>query len=155
MKAGDQVLYVPHEIHARTPDHRGRLPWAIGVRGRRDDGVKRVQGEELNRRLHQVKKNKSSLDKEGLVLMHPVQLWRATVRAVSADGKTADLDILSPTGFVTLHDDGVEIDPTGKKAHSCHEVPKAQPANIAASAADVPAFEPVEVGGESETVETE
>jgi hypothetical protein len=121
MNIGDQVRYIPGNIHAFSRGPGGEYPWVIGKKvfrpaanGRLLEEIVELNESELLQCLDEIRRNPNP--PRNLVLLRPKASWPATVRGVREDSVDLDISI----GAFTLHYDRVPIDSAGKLAHSCH-----------------------------------
>ena len=125
IKIGDKVMYVPDYCFATTPDAEGNFPWVVGrkVPGRRgEDTTEELSDKELRHRLTKVRKDRTPFGRAGLELLRPKKLWEGVVTAVRDNGKF-NVRIEGTRPGIVLEQCNVEVDPTGKKPHTIHEVP--------------------------------
>lgn len=137
IKPGDRVDYVPHPCHALQKDSlTGDHPWVLGVRHTRNrlvqgraevyEEIEELQDKRVEEYLGYLKRHPSpDEERKNLVLVRPNACWPAVVRAVNGDG-TANLDVRSHQGGVTLHYDRVPLDPAGTAAHTFHPASRAE-----------------------------
>lgn len=112
MKVGDKVNYVPDMCHALTS---WPMPWAVGRKDRKGK-VEELTGPELERAIVDLKRKKTTLDKEGLVLLRPTTTWPAVITAIN--GSEVSIDVDQPFTPTTLHVT-VKVDDTGVCPHTC------------------------------------
>jgi len=127
-KAGDKVMYVPDKIHALRPDANGKYPWVLGkkvtvIKDRKKEiEIQEIgsEGKGVNAFVTSIRRSPNPAKAmEQLVFLRPADPWPATVSAIHEDG-SADLDVKSNQGGVTLHLPNVPADPAGTTPHSYH-----------------------------------
>jgi hypothetical protein len=137
VRVGDEVWYLPHEVHSREVDAFGRLAWVFAWK--RHPHLKAEEAVELSNEdaIEKIVAIRNTSNDPGLssqlVRLRVAQPWLAHVRAVSEDGRTADLDVCcrnlvhraqpdqtQSSWPLVLHYDGVPITPrSDNKPHSC------------------------------------
>lgn len=125
VNVGDTVYYLPHEAHALQADRNGDYAWVMGRKiqrpttgGRFVADVEELSGKDLRDYLELIRRHPDpERERANLVFLRPAKPWTAQVTAVHDDG-SADLDIVSPNGGITLHYPGVPNDETQQKPHS-------------------------------------
>lgn len=118
---GGAAFYLPSIDHATNANQAGQFPWVLGVKTHTGE-VKELAGKALADHLRWLKRQGRNpiAENKRLVPVRPGAPWPAKVTAVNDDG-TVNLDIQSNNGGVTLHYDGVPVDPTKQEPHSCHQ----------------------------------
>ena len=126
LAVGDKVRYVPEICHAFEKGADG-YPWAIGKlewQSKGDGTRERVPVEvtdpkQLDALMASARRSANRIQ---AVPMRPIRSWPAVVRAVSEDGKVANLDVTSPRGGVTLHYDTIPVVTPGGDLvpHTCY-----------------------------------
>ncbi len=119
---GTRVYYVPHECHAREKDAAGETPWIMGAKtqkvgrsGQVQEHVVPLEGKALDEHYTKPRNTRAPL-----VPLRPRMLWVALVSRVASDG-TVGLDIQAAQSGVTLHYDGIALDPM-RTSHTCYPV---------------------------------
>ncbi len=115
MNVGDKVEWVPSIEHEFDPVPNLGYAWDHEIKDPQTDKWSAATPARVLNAIEIIRRDRNRRNE--LRATKPACAYPATVTAV--DGDKVSLDIQSPMSWVTLHYDGVAVDPSGKPG-TCH-----------------------------------